>query len=276
MIDSSISNIFIGNKKSRDVKSLGLRVRGLGGEIESNMNKKEILTFLKEKMQEIYKLETLPPNNIEFPTWCNEIEMFLHKILGKDSIEYETFKEAGILRGLVEDARTQYRKALKSRETALVSIIKTHEKLRDEEPLEKRKLVLPIELFDAMHFHPKVIEASRGLFKDEHYSDAILRAFIAVCVFVKEKSRSSLDGKSLMSSAFNEEKPLIKINDLLTQSDRDEQEGFKFLYMGSQVGIRNPKAHDNIIQRDPHRTLEYLSLASLLMKRVEEGKAVKL
>ena len=42
--------------------------------------------------------------------------------------------------------------------------------------------------------------------------------------------------------------------------------------MGAMVGIRNPKAHDNIIQADPYRMLEYLAFASLLMKRVEEGK----
>ena len=135
---------------------------------------------------------------------------------------------------------------------------------------------LPVNLFDAMQFHPRLVEASRGLFKDGYYSDAIFRAFTAVNNFVKEKSGLSLDGKALMSAAFNEEKPVIKINDLLTKPDRDEQEGFKFLFMGGQVGIRNPKAHDNVVQTDPYRTLEYLGFASLLMKRIEEGKIVKL
>jgi len=78
-----------------------------------------------------------------------------------------------------------------------------------------------------------------------------------------------------MSTAFNEEKPVIKINELLDKYDRDEQEGFKFLFMGAQVGIRNPKAHSNIIQTDPYRTLEYLAFASLLMRRVEESTVVK-
>lgn len=134
----------------------------------------------------------------------------------------------------------------------------------------------PLKIFDAMCLHPRVVEASRGLFKDKYYSDAIFRAFTAVSNFVKEKSGLSLDGKALMSAAFNEDKPVIKINDLLTKPDHDEQEGFKFLFMGGQVGIRNPKAHDNVIQADPYRTLEYLSLASLLMKRIEEGKIVKI
>ena len=70
--------------------------------------------------------------------------------------------------------------------------------------------------------------------------------------------------------------PIIKLNDLLTTSDRDEQEGFKFLFKGAMIGIRNPKAHDNVVQTDPYRTLEYLGLASLLMRKIEEGKLVKL
>ncbi len=145
-----------------------------------------------------------------------------------------------------------------------------------------REISLPLDLFDKMKFHPKVIKASRSLFMNEHYSDAVFRAFTTVCSYVKEKSGSPidskgspLDGKSLMSTAFSEKKPIIQLNDLSNPSDRDEQEGFKFLFMGGQVGIRNPKAHDNIVQNDPYRTLEYLSLASILIKRVQEGQVAE-
>ena len=120
-----------------------------------------------------------------------------------------------------------------------------------------------------MRFHPKIVEASRRLFEDEHYRDAILRAFIEVNNFVKAKTGLELDGKALMSQVFRIENPVIKLNELRTKSERDEQEGFMFLFMGAMVGIRNPKAHDNIIQRNPLRTLEYLALASMLMRRAE-------
>jgi len=138
----------------------------------------------------------------------------------------------------------------------------------------KDAVKLPLQLFDSLKFHPKVVEASRKLFKDGHYRDAIYRAFVEVNNFVKDKANSQLDGKKLMSTVFSLEKPIIKLNSLQTQSDRDEQEGFMFLFMGAMEGIRNPKAHENIIQNDPYRTLEYLGLASLLMKIAEEGKLV--
>jgi len=131
-------------------------------------------------------------------------------------------------------------------------------------------------IFDAMQFHPRVIQVSESLFKTGNYASAIFEAFKAVDNYVKEKTGISLNGQALMSKVFDENAPIIKLNDLLTQSDRDEQEGFKFLFKGAMIGIRNPKAHDNVVQTDPYRTLEYLSLASLLMRRIEEGKLVKL
>ena len=131
---------------------------------------------------------------------------------------------------------------------------------------------MPAYLFDKMQFHPRIINASKSLFETGHYSQAIFEAFKAVNNFVKQKTGLTLDGKTLMSKVFNEKEPLIKLNKLKTQSEKDEQEGFKFLFMGAMVGIRNPKAHDNVTQTNPYRTLQYLSFASLLMTRVEEGQ----
>ena len=139
-----------------------------------------------------------------------------------------------------------------------------------QEPVDTTELLSY--LFDKMQFHPRVIAASKSLFRDGHYASAILEAYKAVNNFVKEKTNLALDGKALMSKVFNEDAPIIKLNELLTQSDRDEQEGFKFLFMGAMVGIRNPKAHEDIRQIDPHKALEYLSFASLLMRRATEGK----
>ena len=131
-------------------------------------------------------------------------------------------------------------------------------------------------LFDKMQFHPRVIQVSGSLFKTGNYASAIFEAFKAVDNLVKERTALSLNGQALMSKVFDEKAPIIRLNDLLTEPDRDEQEGFKFLFKGATIGIRNPKAHDNVVQTDPYRTLEYLGLASLLMRRIQEGKIVKL
>lgn len=127
-----------------------------------------------------------------------------------------------------------------------------------------------LELFDALSSHPKIIKVSRKLFADGHYAQAIFEAFKAVNNAVKKKSGvTDKDGQALMAWVFNEEKPILKLNSLRTQSDKDEQIGFKLLYMGAMTGIRNPKAHDHILQTDPLRTLKYLAFASLLMEIID-------
>jgi len=129
-----------------------------------------------------------------------------------------------------------------------------------------------IAIFNAMQFHPKVVEASKACFTAGNYREAILNAFIALIDYVKEKTKLTTDTKDLMAKAFNIDNPVIKLNSLKEPYERDEQEGFRFLYMGAVVGIRNPKAHKLIPQSNPLYTLEYLAFASLLMRRVEEGE----
>jgi uncharacterized protein (TIGR02391 family) len=128
-------------------------------------------------------------------------------------------------------------------------------------------------VYDSIKLHPLIVEHSETLFKSGHYASAIFEAFKAVNNYVKQKScKIEFDGKDLMAKVFNKNRPVLKLNDLATISDKDEQEGFMFLFMGAMEGIRNPKAHETVAQKDPYRTLEYLAFASLLAKRVDESK----
>jgi uncharacterized protein (TIGR02391 family) len=119
--------------------------------------------------------------------------------------------------------------------------------------------------------HPLIKKVSSGLFEDGHYSQAIFETYKAVVNAVKNVSgMHNLDGKSLMERVFSLGNPIVKFNNLQTQSEKDEQIGLMLLFSGASLGIRNPKAHDNVVQKDRLRTLEYLSFASLLLKRLDE------
>jgi len=136
----------------------------------------------------------------------------------------------------------------------------------------ERPIESPLQIFDAMQLHQKVIKASRALFENGHYAQAIFEAFKAVENFVKDKSGLTTFGKNLMATAFNEENPIIRVPEA-GHFDKDVQEGFKFLFMGATQGIRNPKAHKEIVQNDPFITLEYLGFASFLLKRINYWEA---
>ena len=123
-------------------------------------------------------------------------------------------------------------------------------------------------LFDKMQFHPRVITASKSLFESGHYAQAIFEAFKAVENFVQDKSGLTIHGTNLMESVFNEENPIIKVPEA-GHYYKEVQKGFKHLFVGASQGIRNPKAHKEIIQKDPYITLQYLGFFSFLLKRID-------
>ena len=133
----------------------------------------------------------------------------------------------------------------------------------------------PLMLFDLLDLHPIIVRASKSQFKSGHYTEAIFNAFKCIEIFAKQKSGSHSRGTALMQEIFSEKHPIIKLNNMQQDFEIDEQNGFRFIYAGAMLGIRNPNAHADIQQKDPYRTLEYLSLASLLAKRLEEGTKVE-
>ena len=45
--------------------------------------------------------------------------------------------------------------------------------------------------------------------------------------------------------------------------------GFKFIFAGAATGIRNPRGHEVDIGDTPDEALDYLALASLLLRRLD-------
>lgn len=126
------------------------------------------------------------------------------------------------------------------------------------------------ELFNDRKFHRMVVSSGKKLFTNKHYSQAIFEACKLLNKKVQGLSGSSLDGKQLMLTVFSVNNPKLKLNSLQTQSDKDEQEGFMHIFAGIIQGIRNPKGHEIINLKDPHRALEYLGFISLLFRRLDQ------
>jgi len=256
------------------------------------------MELLKQYLTEIPNLRGLHYDNQDFELWASKIGNVIKAAL--DSEDLRTFISAHPIaiprKGMSESSFIEYyQEDINLKETAIKKIIQKYEILGLDKgivtktgvPITKTeptyRVPTPIQLFNAMQFHPKLVEASESLFVDTHYSEAIEKATKALIELVKQKTgypknksrNREIDGKDLMSKVFNEEKPMIALNNLKRDSDRDEQEGFRFLYMGTVVGIKNPKSHSLANLKDPYKSLEYLSLISLLMKRADEGKLIE-
>jgi uncharacterized protein (TIGR02391 family) len=123
---------------------------------------------------------------------------------------------------------------------------------------------------DQYKLHSEIERVSGELFRSGHYKSAALEAYIRVIEQVRIVSKIPDDGDSLMNKTFacDKQTPVIQFNALSTDSERDEQRGFLFLFKGI-VGLRNSKAHSNRLFDDPLRGHEYLALASVLMRVLE-------
>lgn len=123
--------------------------------------------------------------------------------------------------------------------------------------------------FEARNIHADLPHEVRRLFDNAHYSQATFEAMKFLDEEVARVAKSSDFGRSLMMSAFSEKKPQIALNTLASLSEQNEQEGFKFLFAGTTVGIRNPRGHSTGPQDDPDTCLDHLGLASMLLRRLD-------
>jgi len=126
------------------------------------------------------------------------------------------------------------------------------------------------------HLHELIIKSSLKKYEDGHYADAVESAIKEINsrlkkLYVKYRQEEK-DGSDLFAQVFSsdETKLLLKFNDMSTISGKDEQEGYRFLFMGTWKGIRNPKAHSNTYLTK-EQAYKRLIFASMLMEKLDEA-----
>ena len=122
--------------------------------------------------------------------------------------------------------------------------------------------------FEERNIHELVKNISINLFDNGHYAQASFETWKLIDKIVKQISGSSETGFKLMMSVLSETNPIIKINDLKTESNKDEQKGFQFLFAGGVMAIRNPRGHEINVKDDPDTCLDHLSFASYLIRKL--------
>jgi uncharacterized protein (TIGR02391 family) len=126
--------------------------------------------------------------------------------------------------------------------------------------------------FDERNIHPDLPPDVRTLFDDGHFPQATFEAFKYLDKTVEKHSGLLNDtGKDLMMKAFKEDAPKIKLTPLATKSEQNEQEGYKFLFAGGIIAIRNPRGHEHSVVDNPDVCLDHLSFVSMLLRRLEQA-----
>lgn len=125
--------------------------------------------------------------------------------------------------------------------------------------------------FETRNIHPMLPELVRKMFDDGYYSQSTFEACKYLDKEVARLSKCTESGYKLMMKAFQEASPLVTLNALETDSEKDEQGGYKFIFSGTVMAIRNPRGHEYKIKDSIDECLDHLALISLLLRRLEKA-----
>jgi uncharacterized protein (TIGR02391 family) len=108
------------------------------------------------------------------------------------------------------------------------------------------------------------------LFDDGYYPEATFEAFKFLDKIVAKHAGIRESGQKLMMQAFGDSGPIV-LGDLSTTSGKDEQSGYRFIFAGAMAAFRNPRGHEYDMVDDAETSLDQLSVASTLLRKLEQA-----
>jgi len=93
---------------------------------------------------------------------------------------------------------------------------------------------------------PELWLAISNTYEAENYSPAIVDAMHYLSEVIREKSGLDGDGHAIVGAAFGGQNPVLRVNKLQTETERNVQKGVEQILRGMYQGIRNPRSHEQI------------------------------
>ena len=130
--------------------------------------------------------------------------------------------------------------------------------------------------FTQRNLHEQIHKHCKKLYLNSHYFHAVFEACKAYNKLVKTKARETKDGHSLMLAVWGPE-GVLKVTSCKSDTDRNVQNGIKFLSAGLMQAIRNPTAHEPAEEWPISKEdcLNILSFMSFLFKKLDEATYFK-
>jgi uncharacterized protein (TIGR02391 family) len=220
---------------------------------------------MRDKAKEM--LSNRPLNESAVQTWATSCIKYIQETFGEGTSHLDTFIGPIRIRPSGGDYYDQYAEQedaekLQKRINVLESLIE----LIDTELSFDRPPTTREDDFWSL-LHPAVTQVAKPRFMAGHYADAVEAALkdlnLRIKTYVRKLTGEEFDGSDLMQRAFSPNAPVVRLADLSTEDGRNIQKGYMQIFAGTMTGIRNPKAHSNIVIDAP-RAIHHLYLASLL------------
>lgn len=125
--------------------------------------------------------------------------------------------------------------------------------------------------------HPDVLRFCRAELLQENYFHAVFEAMKSIAAKIRALSGLTGDGADLVTRAFalgKDDRPVLAINSLASETDRGEHRGFTNLLIGLFGTIRNPGAHNPKIEwpMPENDALDVLTTASLVHRKLDGAR----
>ena len=122
-------------------------------------------------------------------------------------------------------------------------------------------------------FHSEVIKHCQVLFLQGNYFHAVFEACKVYNKLVGEKALSSKDGEPLMMEVWGWQNGVLKVTACQTETDKNVQDGIKFLSAGLMRAMRNPTAHEPALHWPITKEdcLDMLNFVSFLLRQLDKA-----
>lgn len=142
--------------------------------------------------------------------------------------------------------------------------------------VRSRADVTPPKQFEVSSLHPQIALIATPRLQAGHGNDAVLRAFEAIEARIKKLTGLPDIGKDLVNKVFKQSGDAlldVSSDDVEESSRPSERDGYRFLFLGATLGIRNIHAHNSRPEISPAEAFELLALASHLMRRLDVAES---
>lgn len=122
-------------------------------------------------------------------------------------------------------------------------------------------------------FHSEITRHCQVLFLQGNYFHAVFEACKVYNKLVREKALSSKDGEPLMMEVWGWQNGVLKVTFCQTETDKNVQDGIKFLSAGLMRAMRNPTAHEPALHWPITREdcLDMLNFVSFLLRQLDKA-----
>lgn len=125
------------------------------------------------------------------------------------------------------------------------------------------------------NIHPQIREGCQHRYTNQNFADAVSFAFVelndSVKKYIKSLYEIEHDGADLFRKVFSTKSSILKFNNNDDETAKNIQEGYLQIFAGTWIGIRNPKAHQNI-DISPLEAMEMIVIASHLFRMFDKAK----